>query len=294
MRHASLLVLLFCGVLSSAEAKPEAAKPETTPAVAPAEKPVEPPPLARQPDPTAAIVAEGKYLYRQRDIDALMLIAARHAKVKFAKTEEDRLREALITALLAREPLMDALAALPGGFSGPEREALVLDLLDFQAEPAKAPTAPPPAADAASVATPAATAPASAPAASTVPTTNAPATTATNDQGPLLIRLPALALTRSLPGVGKRTLSMTIALFFRDPAVAQKLQDRAPLVQDAILSYVQALPPAQFVEPNQLTLKDGITAAILAKVPDFPPDSVLIPELSSASGDAAEPAKPAP
>jgi hypothetical protein len=283
MRHAPLLALLLCSALSAADAKPETkpATPATTPAAAAPEKPVEAPPVVRQPDPTAAIVAEGKYLYRQRDVDALMLIAARHAKVKFAKTEEDRLREVLITALLAREPLMDALAALPGGFSEPEREALILDLLDFQAEPAKAPATPPPANDAATAGT--------APAA---PTANTPAAPTTNNKGPLLIRLPPLALSRSLPGVGKRTLSMTIALFFRDPAVAQKLQDRAPLVQDAILSYVQALPPAQFVEPNQLTLKDGIAAAIIAKVPDFPPDSVLIPELSS--GDGAEPAKPAP
>jgi hypothetical protein len=65
------------------------------------------------------------------------------------------------------------------------------------------------------------------------------------------------------------------------------------LVQDAILSYVQALPPAQFAEPNQLTLKDGITAAIIAKVPEFPPDAVLIPELTSGSSDGTEPAKPA-
>jgi len=289
MRHAPLLVLLLTGALSAADAKPEPkpTPPVTTPATTPAEKPVEAPPTARQPDPTAAIVAEGKYLYRQRDVDALMLIAARHAKTKFAKAEEERLREALTTALLAREPLMDALAALPGGFSGPEREALVLDLLDFQAEPAKAPATPTPVNDPpVAGAAPAATSATPAPGASA-----ASAVTATND-GPLLIRLPPLALTRSLPGVGKRTLSLTIALFFRDPAQAQKLQARAPLVQDAILSHVQALPPAQFVEPNQLTLKDGITAAIIAKVPDFPPDAVLIPELST--GDGAEPTKPAP
>ncbi|HEX3134588.1 MAG TPA: flagellar basal body-associated FliL family protein [Planctomycetota bacterium] len=212
-----------------------------------------------------------------------MLIAARHAKVKFARFEEDRLRDALTTALLAREPLMDALAALPGGFSEAEREALVLDLLDYQAEPAKSPTTPAPANDP----------PAGGAAPASPPGANAAVTPATNDKGPLLIRLPQLTLSRSLPGVGKRTLSLTIALFFRDPLLAQKLQDRAPLVQDAILSYVQALPPAQFAEPNQLTLKDGITAAIIAKVPEFPPDAVLIPELTSGSSDGTEPAKPA-
>jgi hypothetical protein len=282
MRPASLGVLvLLSGVLAAADSKAEAPKPDapkpapTTPA--PAEKPAEAAPVARQPDPTAAIVAEGKYVYRQRDIDALVLIAMRHAKAKLAKPEEERLREVLTTALLAREPLMDALTALPGGFSGPEREALVLDLLDYQAEPAKAPAAPAPA-----TASTAGT-PATAPAAGTT-------TPSAADNGPLLIRLPPLNLTRSLPGVGKRHLNLTIALFFRDPALAQKLQSRAPLVQDAILGHMQALPPAQFVEPNQLTLKDGITAAILAKVPEFPPDAVLIPQMDTSEVAEAKPA----
>lgn len=282
MRPTSLSVLLLCtGALIAADSKPEPVKPE---AGKPDAKPTVPTvtapevtPVVRQPDPTAAIVAEGKYVYRQRDVDALVLIAMRHAKAKLAKAEEERLREALTTALLAREPLMDALTALPGGFSGPEREALVLDLLDYQAEPAKAPTAPPP-----------------------VPPTTAGTPTAapaqpTADSGPLLIRLPPLNLTRSLPGVGKRHLNLTIALFFRDPTLAQKLQDRAPLVQDAILSHMQALPPAQFVEPNQLTLKDGITAAILAKVPEFPPDAVLIPQMDTSEVAEAKPsAEPKP
>jgi hypothetical protein len=281
MRPAVLgTLLVFAGALAAADSKPAPTKPDAANVGA---KPVPTPaategptPGASQPDPTAAIVAEGKYVYRQRDIDALVLIATRHAKARLAKADEERLREALTTALLAREPLMDALAALPGGFSGPEREALVLDLLDYQAEPAKAPAAPPPV-------DPATGTPGAAPAT----TTGAPAAA---DNGPLLIRLPPLNLTRSLPGVGKRHLNLTIALFFRDPALAQRLQDRAPLVQDAILGHVQALPPAQFVEPNQLTLKDGITAAILAKVPEFPPDAVLIPQMDTSEVPEAKPA----
>ena len=279
------LLVWSCG-LSAVEAKAEA-KPDVKTAE-PADKPSVPveAPAARQPDPTAAIVAEGKYLYRQRDLDALMLIAARHAKVRFSKADDEHLRELLATALLAREPFLDAIAALPGGsggFSGPEREALMLDLLDYQAEPAKAPV-------------PAATAPALAADPATpvagVPPAAAPKGAATNDKGPVLIRLPELHLTRSLPGVGKRQLTLSIALFFRDPSLAQKLQDRAPQVQDAILSHVQAMTPAQFVEPNQLTLKDGITAAIIAKVPDFPPDAVLIPSMEASAGDGSEtPAK---
>ncbi|MBA3699754.1 MAG: hypothetical protein H0W78_12980 [Planctomycetes bacterium] len=289
MRHAPLAVLLLLsGVLTAVEAKPET-KPEVKPTDAAAttasEKPVEPAPTTRLPDPTAAIVAEGRYVYRQRDLDALMLIAARHAKARFAKAEDERVREVLINALLAREPLMDALAALPSAFSGPEREALLLDLLDYQAEPAKAPTALAPGAiDPATPtnAVPNTTAAPAAPGVPAVPTT--PASTA----GPLLVRLPPLTLVRTLPGTGKRQLSLTIALFFRDQVQAQKLQDRAPLVQDAILSHIQGLSAAQFVEPNQLTLKDGITAAIIAKVPDFPPDAVLIPQMEAGLPDAAE------
>lgn len=293
-------LLLLSSALHAVEAKPEA-KPEvkpaakaveaTTPPTAPptADKAADPAPAARLPDPTAAIVAEGRYVYRQRDLDALMLIAARHAKARFAKAEEERVREVLINALLAREPLMDALAALPGAFSGPEREALLLDLIDYQAEPAKAPPAP--AQDdptAAANTKPVATGAPTTPGAPAAPVANPAAA-----NGPLLIRLPPLVLVRTLPGTGKRQLSLTIALFFRDQAQAQKLQDRAPLVQDAILGHIQGLSAAQFVEPNQLTLKDGITAAIIAKVPDFPPDAVLIPEMESGAPDPVDTPKAA-
>jgi hypothetical protein len=285
MRHAPLAVLLgLSGLLVAADAKPEVKpdKPaETAPTTTPAATPA---PVDRQPDPTAAIVAEGKYVYRQRDVDALMLIATRHAKARYGKAEQDRLREVLTTALMAREPLMDALAALPGGFSSAARDALVLDLLDYEAEAAKTPAAPAaPAAPAGDATQPPPTT--AAPAGAAAPQPAAPAATA---GGPLLIRLPPLNLVRTLPGIGKRHLTLTIALFFRDQAQATKLQDRAPLVQDAILSFVQALSPAQFVEPNQLTLKDGITAAIIAKVPDFPPDAVLIPEMDAGVPDGRE------
>ena len=76
---------------------------------------------------------------------------------------------------------------------------------------------------------------------------------------------------------------MTIALFFRNREQATKLQESAPVIQDAILSYVQGLSPALFAEPNQLVLKDGITTAIIAKVPNFPLDAVLIPEMDTAA-----------
>jgi hypothetical protein len=285
MRHSPLIALFMLSAgVSAVEAKPEikptppavgAAPAVAVPAVTAANEKPAAAANTRQPDPTAAIIAEGKYVYRQRDIDALMLIAMRHAKARFNKTEDERLREVLTAALLAREPFLDALAALPGGsagFSGPEREALILDLLDYQTELAKVPVAPAPAAGADP----------------SVPVAPVTAVPAAPEAGPMLIRLPMLHLTRTLPGVGKRQLNLTIALFFRDPAVAQKLQSRAPLMQDAILSHVQGLSAAQFIEPSQLTLKDGITTAIIAKIPDFPPDAVLIPEMDASAGDGTE------
>lgn len=281
---ASFALLLFSAGLIAVEAKPES-KPTTPVVPATGEKPTTAVASA-QPDPTAAIVAEGKYVYRQRDLDALTLIAIRHGKTRLSQIEDQNLRDVLINALLAREPFLDALSTLPTGFSGPERSALILDLLDYQAELTKVPIVT----NEAPVAEPTTTG--SAGAAATA-TTVAAATAAIKppEGGPMLIRLPALHLTRSLPGVGKRQLNLTIALFFRDPALAQQLQTRAPLVQDAILSHVQGLNAAQFTEPNQLTLKDGITAAIIAKIPEFPPDAVLIPEMDASAGDGVDHAK---
>jgi hypothetical protein len=231
-----------------------------------------------QPDPTAAIVAEGRYIYRQRDVDALVQIASRHTKLRFSKTEEEVLRQAIIGMLISREPLQDAIAHLPPGFSGANRDLFVLDVLDFEGEPSKAVAPPSTPTDS----TTPSTAPSSAPP-NTAGTVTAPTPEA---QGSLLIRLPALHLSRTLPALGKRHLSMTIALFFHNREQAAKLQERAPVIQDAILSYVQGLSPAQFAEPNQLVLKDGITAAIIAKVPDFPLDAVLIPEMDTAAPSA--------
>ena len=243
------------------------ATPTTPPATAPTVTP------SGQPDPTTAIVAEGRYIYRQRDVDALVQIASRHTKLRFSKTEEEGLRQAIIGMLISREPLQDAIAHLPPGISGTNRDLFVLDVLDFEGEPSKA-VAPP--------ATPAD--PAAPPTATPNTNTTTAATTPTPEAaGSLLIRLPALHLSRTLPGLGKRHLSMTIALFFRDRAQATKLQESAPVIQDAILSYVQGLSPALFAEPNQLVLKDGITTAIIAKVPNFPLDAVLIPEMDTAA-----------
>lgn len=223
-------------------------------------------PLA--PDPTAAVVAEGVYLYRQRDLDALMLVAARHHRHKLSRADEDQVRQTLIQALTAREALLAALAGLPTAITGKARDALVLDLLDYQAD--RAPLKP---------SAPSAASPVDAAAA-------APTATPASDAGPVLVRLPNLTMTRTIAGQGKRQLVLGIALYFSDPAIGKALENRAPLVQDAILGHLNALPDRDFAEPNQLTLKEGLTAAVKSKVPEFPGDGILIPQVEVMAPDA--------
>ncbi len=235
-----------------------------------------PPPPQAKPDPTAAVVAEGRFTYRQRDLDALMLIAERHAKAKLGRVEEERLRQVILQAMTARESLLEALAILPAPFTGKTRDALVLDLLDYQGEPTAIKENAPPM----PTAPPGATAPVSAAPGSAAPGSAAPA-----DNGPMLVRLPPLTLTRTLDGLGKRQLSLGLALAFRDAAQAKSLEAKAPLIQDAILGYVQRLPPAQFAEPDQVQLKDGLIKAVIGKVPEFPVDGILIPQLDAGVPD---------
>ena len=257
----SILALALAAHASAGEAVAENKSPAPPAAAAPAA--VAP---AERPDPTAAVVAEARYLYRQRDLDALLTIAMRHAKGKVAKVDEERMRHTLLMALTAREPLMQVLATLPPSYPAKGRDALLLDLLDYQAEPAKPPTAPPagtptsPANEAAPTATPA---------------------------GPILVRLPPLTVTRSLEKIGKRSLTISLALVFTDPALSKAMEGKAPIIQDAILSFAHSLTPAQIAEPDQLALKAGFAKAIAAKVPGFPADGVLIPQLDTSDGPAA-------
>lgn len=229
-----------------------------------------------KPDPTTAIIAEGHFVYRQRDLDALVLIAQRHAKGAIGKADEDRLRQALILLLSARESFVDALGALPPAISGRARDNLILDLVDYQAEVAKRPPQPAPAATDKPVTK------------SAIPSSANSATNSDDTNTPVIVRLPALTQTRSIEGLGKRQLSLTIALYFRDPALAKKLEAQAPLIQDAILGYIQKIPSTQFNEPDQAFLKDGISKAIAAKVPGFPSDGVLIPQVDAGAPETGE------
>jgi flagellar basal body-associated protein FliL len=223
---------------------------------------VNPPPTpAPAPDPTAAVVAEGRFVYRQRDLDALLLIAKRHAKNKLSDNEQEVVRLALVRLLTTREAFADALSALPPSYPVKARDALVLDLLDYQAEPASRPAAP-----------------------------EVKDTPAAAVKDPVLVRLPPLTLHRAVKGQ-KRQLTLGLALHFRDPDLAKKLEPRAPLVQDAILAFAQKLSDAQITDPDQGFIKDGLIKAVQAKLPEFPADGILIPQLDTgdtATGDAGK------
>jgi hypothetical protein len=263
--------LLACGLAFAAAACGADAAPAATPAPAPA------PAAAPRLDPTAAVVAEGRFIYRQRDLDALVLIANRHAKGKLGPAEQEQVRQSLVRALTAREPLLDALASLPSALaSGPAHDALLLDLLDYQAEPAK------PVVPAADKAAPAADKPVvDAKAADAKP--EAKAADAPAD-GETIVSLPPLSLNRTCDGIGKRQLTLGIALLLPDAAAARRLEAKAPLIRDAIIGFLQQLPAAEFAEPDQAAMKKGLASAVIAKVPEFPAGGILIPQLEVTSG----------
>lgn len=228
--------------------------------------PTPPVPVAA-PDPTAAVVAEGRFIYRQRDLDALLMIAKRHARGQVPVTEQESLRLALVRLLTAREALVDALTGLPPSYTGKAREALILDLVDYQAELARRPATAAPVAG-----VPAATAPAA------------------GSRDPVLVRLPPLTMHRVIKGQ-KRQVTLGLALYFSDPEQAGRLEAQAPLIQDAILATAQKLPDAQFSEPDQAALKESLLKAVQAKVPGFPADGILIPQLDTGDGTPGDAGK---
>ena len=208
---------------------------------------------ALPPDPSAAVVAEGAFRYRARDVEALVLIAKRHAKQRLTTTQEDALRQVLVRALPAREALLSALNGLP--MEGAARDALILDLLAYQAEP-----------------TPVVVPKAGAPAASSA----GPAASS----GPVLVSLPALPVTRTIGGK-VRTLTIGLALMFPDQATADRLSSQAPVLQDALLGAAQALPDGQLTAPSQAEIRQAFLTAIKARLPDFPADGLLVPRLEA-------------
>lgn len=246
-----LTCLCALAALAAGEAAPA---PAPAPAV---------PPAAVAPDPAQAVVAEGRQIYRQRDLDALLLVALRHARTReFAsdgkaplvtKADEERLREVILAALTAREAFAGALAGLPAQIPAAARDAIALDLLAWKAE-----------------ANPQAK----------------PGTFETPPAGPALVRLPPFTVTRAIDGQGRRQLTLGLAIAFPDAAAAKAAEGKAPVIQDAVLAALRELGPAVFLDPDHAELKQKLGAAVKAKLPDFPADGLLIPQLETGPADA--------
>lgn len=221
---------------------------------------VVPAPAAAVPaDPGLAVIAEGASIYRQRDLDALLLVAMRHARTRefapdgrippLGPADEDRIRQALIRAFTAREALQAALAALPEQIPPAAREAIALDVLAYRAE--AAPVRP----------------------AEAVP-------------APTLVRLPPFSITRTVEGQGRRQLSIGLAIGFADAAQAKAMEAQAPIIQDAVLSALRSLPAAAFLEPDHAAVKRLLGEAIRARIPAFPAEGLLVPQLEAGPADA--------
>jgi len=242
---------------SATAAAPAAAVPATAPAaVAPAPT-----------DPTAAVVAQGNQIYRQRDLDALIAIAQRYAKNKLDQNSCDALRQTLVRILVAREAFNAGVAEFPPALNGKARDAFVLDLLDYQAE--------------------------AVPATAAAPVTAAPAPVAAQTGAPaatVIVNLPPMTLSRTIDKVGRRQLVIGLSLLFPDAATAKSFEGRAALIRDCLLGCAQQLAPTQFVDPDQGMLKTAFVKAIQTKIPEFPNDSVLIPQLDAGPVETAAPA----
>lgn len=223
---------------------------------------------AQQPDPTQAVVAEGAFLYRQRDLDALLLVALRHARARefaadgkatvLSGAETEQIRQALIAAMPAREALAAALAALPERVTPAARDAIALDILAYRAEANPRQAAP----------------------ASPVPAAAVPAAA-----GPVLVRLPPISITRAIDGKGRRQLTLGLALAFADAAAAQALEAQAPVIQDAVLGALRGMGPDLFFDPDHAAVKARLAEAIRARLPSFPADGLLVPQLETAPAD---------
>jgi len=240
-----------------------------------------------QADPTAMIVAEGREIYRRRDLDALELIAARYHHGAFTPADEDQLRHALARILVAREPLLASLKGLPPSVAaGKAGEAYLLDLLDYHtaagpsAELVPDPTQTPPGIVTGQGAE-LLPAPSQMPVATEPVPARAATATAPASDAPVLVELPPLVVVRTLPDQVKRSLQLQITLRFADQATSQRIGAQAPIIRDAILGYLDGLANADFLEPKQQNLKQGITAAISSQIPGFPANAVLIPQVDT-------------
>ena len=186
-------------------------------------------------DPQAQVLAEGAQRYRQRDIDSLLLIARRHLGRPFQGAEEQALRASLLAMLLAREQLLAEAAKLPPAYTAAQRDRLLLDVLDYQADPgtgvpgggaAGAPAAPAPSA---------------------------------------MLELPAIDMQRPKAADGAMArLQAKVALAVPSEA-ADDMRQKLLLVQDAVLAHLHGLDRAVFasldLEGTRSAIRQGLAKA---------------------------------
>lgn len=163
------------------------------------------------PDPSSQVIAEGHYRYRQRDVDALTLVARRHLGRPFIDQEEKRTRTAIAQLLVAREALLAARTKLPASLTASQRDRLLLDILDYDAEAIDDAVA------------------------------DIPAVAAAIDHDELqLSTIPTINLRRDIDGTAWQ-LAIDISLLATRPA-----GDLTPLIQDALLTHLHELDTTAF------------------------------------------------
>lgn len=250
---------------------------------APVDAPPEAEPIERI-DPSLHVEARGRMTYRTRDLDALMLVARRHLGRALDEQEERELRRTIADILVAREPLLPLIDALPTELEGQVRDHLVLDLLAYRPEPGPEPE--PEAEPAPVAATPD---PAEQPAAAPLATTRSrpvepahplpPATTGdahppapVADQPPLdarLIPLAPLNLSRRGGDGETRRISLQLTLSLGANDDRERILARLPVLQDACITAIHELDEAALVPPDPAAIKAALAPALRSAMPAF-------------------------
>ena len=102
-----------------------------------------------------------------------------------------------------------------------------------------------------------------------------------------LVRLPPFVITRAVEGLGRRQLTVGLALAFNDATQAKAMEAQAPVIQDAVLGALRALPGPAFSEPDHMAVKRLLSEALRARIPGFPVEGLLIPQLEAGPADVA-------
>lgn len=184
-------------------------------------------------DPSTAVVAEGAYRYRQRDLDALVLIARRYLGRPFQGGEEAATRDAVRRLLVAREAFARERQHLPEAFTASQRDRLTLDILDYVAErnpghvPGSTPTLRPD-----------------------------PGAVANGASATQLLTIPSITLRRSF---GSSSWNLNLDLSVLADGSDETL---IPLLQDALLTWLHDIDQNAFTGLTPKTCKQGAAKAL--------------------------------